>query len=46
MKLRSFEELRTEHGLVADGTIARFVISLLAAAAVIGGLILLIPLGA
>lgn len=46
MKLRSFEELRTEHGLVANGATARYVISLLAALAVIGGLILLVPLGA
>lgn len=45
MKLQSFEQLREEHGLAGSSEAVHHIVSLLAAIAVLGGLILVIPLG-
>jgi hypothetical protein len=45
LRLQSFDELREEHGLAGGSGAVRTILSLLAAMAVLGGLILIIPLG-
>jgi len=45
MKFHSFDELRKVHGLARNKGIARHALSLIAAITMVGGLIMLIPLG-
>ncbi len=45
MKFHSFDELRKMHGLPTNKGIVRHVLSLIAAITMVGGLIMLIPLG-
>jgi hypothetical protein len=45
MKFHSFDELRKVHGLLTDTGPVRHLVSLIAAITMLGGLIMLIPLG-
>ena len=45
MKFHSFDELRKMHGVPTGNGIVRHVLSLIAAITIVGGLIMLIPLG-